>query len=73
MIKVSVFAYDSIGSNHRWWLNFIAHYEELSSFLLDGDRLDKALEDWNATNIEETEFISFKTEQDYLLFVLRWS
>lgn len=57
-----------------WWRNFWdcdpTHYSELNN-------LRKALEPYNCRYVNEmwprNPYIEFDTEQDYVMFVLRWS
>jgi len=61
-------------SQQAWWQNFWdrnpIHYSELS-------QLQKALKPYNCRYINDmwpgTPYIEFDKEQDYVMFVLRWS
>jgi len=74
MIRISV--YEDGGASlefNGWWDNFVDYYEGLGHKMVDNDIISKLLLEWRAINIEKTEYIDFTSEQDLMLFMLRWS
>ena len=67
----------SSGATYIWWDNFREHadtanpiYDELDEMLIPyNDQLDEMLRPYNCKNGDGV-YIEFKTEQDFLLFVL---
>jgi len=55
----------------RYWLNFLSSIEP---FIEDWrEESNRLLKQYNAVYIEDPERLIFDSEQDYMLFVLRWS
>ncbi len=59
----------SRGVTYVWWDNFREHAGTTNPFASFYDELDEMLRPHNCKN-GEGEYIEFKTEQDFLLFVL---
>lgn len=73
---VSVLEYE--GKLQRWWNNFL---DDLNERGIQGETeesvksvLNDELKKWNACDIVESmSLISFKSEEDFTFFLLRWS
>ncbi len=54
-----------------YWLNFLSN---LTPFIEDWrEESNRSLKQYNAVYVEDPERLIFDSEQDYMLFVLRWS
>ena len=54
-----------------YWLNFLGN---LTPFIEDWrEESNRSLKQYNAVYVEDPERLIFDSEQDYMLFVLRWS
>lgn len=75
MIRISVYdeSQGDVLEFTQWWYNFTEHYEELDYDMNANYDITKTLLEWNALNVEQTEFIDFPSEEDATLFLLRWS
>lgn len=55
----------------KYWLNFLSN---LSPFIEDWrEESNRSLKQYNAVYVEDPERLIFDSEQDYMLFVLKWS
>jgi hypothetical protein len=50
---------------HRWWINLITHHSNLQ---LVHEEIKKC----SGSMTQAGNFVTFDTEQDYLMFVLKW-
>lgn len=79
--QVSVYANDTHTSWHQWWHNFL-DYEIARGWDFDdkeNQNLNESLKQYNAideaivSGDDESPYVIFDTEQDFLMFVLKFS
>lgn len=66
MYRVDVVSNDS-------WLNAFENFSNKCWFGSSIQNIDDALEPWHCKNIANTPYIEFRSENDAMLFLLRWS
>ncbi len=67
-VKVQVIGLAVTGfSRPQWWINFCNYINDKDiDFIIE-------MSNHNAVNLQGTEFIEFETEEDFIVFKLRWS
>lgn len=58
---------------HDWWHNFHDYYTGQGIDFDSFEEITKVLAEWNAVDIPDTSEFYFTSEQDYTMFMLRWS
>ena len=79
--QVSVYPTDAQSSWHQWWNNFLEQKTAEGWDFDDAENvnLNAALEEYNAideaiiSGDKESPYVIFETEQDFLMFVLKFS
>ena len=70
MIKVNIWSEFGLGVYKPWVYNFMEHYQ-LTEF--DESTLLYPLSEWGSVSIPNSPYISFARDEDYTLFLLRFS
>lgn len=75
MSWVTVNVYDKeTDSWHTWWENFYNHYNSKGyNFEKSEQDTTRALREWNAYNVPDSDIFRFRSEKYLTVFMLRWS
>ena len=62
-------------TKHTWWVNFLHQREDI---WVDDEKMDWELHEWNAvwcrsTHPNQPHAIDFYTQEDAVMFLVRWS
>lgn len=70
MIKINVWS-DEIPHTYKQWVyNFMEHYQ-LTEF--DDATLLNPLSEWRCISVPKSPYVAFEREEDYTMFLLRFS
>ena len=53
-----------------YWLNFLSNFPFIENWR---EELNRSLKQYNAVYVEDPGKLIFDSEQDYMIFLLRWS